>query len=135
MITFEEYKKEKPFIEKCYIDLANELNDTLLDTLEWPEKDGELLTALFLKKQKKNSYTKEELLNMGFGFTLNGDIVTPEEEKKLIEEYINHKKNQWINKACEWLENNLDCMASMTPEGELYWLPNCIDNFRKTMEE
>ena len=39
-----------------------------------------------------------------------------------------------IDKACKWLEKNLDCMASMTPEGEMYWLPNCIDNFRKAME-
>ena len=38
-----------------------------------------------------------------------------------------------LDKACEWLENNLDCMASMTPDGEMYWLPNCIDNFRKAM--
>ena len=48
---------------------------------------------------------------------------------------IEMTRQQVISKACKWLENNLDCMASMTPEGELYWLPNCIESFRKAMEE
>ena len=50
MITYEEYTKEKPFIEKKYIDMSEELVDNMLNTLDWPECDGGLLTALFLKQ-------------------------------------------------------------------------------------
>lgn len=50
MITYEEYIKEKPFIEKQYIDMSEELVDNLLDALDWSECDGGLLTALFLKQ-------------------------------------------------------------------------------------
>lgn len=50
MITYEEYIKEKSFIEKQYIDMSEELVGNLLDALDWPESDGGLLTALFLKQ-------------------------------------------------------------------------------------
>lgn len=49
MITYEEYRKEKPFIEKEYKDLSDELFDFLLSTQDWPETDG-YETALFLKQ-------------------------------------------------------------------------------------
>lgn len=50
MITYEECIKEKPFIEKMYIDMSEELTDNMLDALDWPECDGGLLMALFLKQ-------------------------------------------------------------------------------------
>lgn len=52
MITYKEYIKEKPFVEKQYIDMSKELVNNLLDALDWPESDGELLTALFLKQHE-----------------------------------------------------------------------------------
>ena len=79
---------------------------------------------------KKKVYTKEELLNMGFGFTLNGDIVTPEEEKKLTEEYIKYKKNQWIDKVCNYITSNMSCNGyTLQTKAEF------IRNLRKAMEE
>lgn len=39
-----------------------------------------------------------------------------------------------IDKAIKWLDDNLDSMVSMTPEGEIYWMPDCLDKFRKAME-
>lgn len=53
---------------------------------------------------KRNVYTKDELRKMGFGFDLNGNIVTPKEEEEMIKEYIVYKKKQWLDKACEWLK-------------------------------
>lgn len=48
-------------------------------------------------------YTKKELLDMGFGFDLNGNISTPQEIEERAKKYINYRKAKWIEKACEWL--------------------------------
>ena len=46
--------------------------------IAWLEKQGE----------KKDYYTKQELIDMGFSFTLNGDIVTPDEMMEDMKKYL-----------------------------------------------
>lgn len=71
----------------------------------------------------KHGYTKEQLLNMGFGFTLNGDIITPKEETEMLEKYIYYVKQQIIEKVTEWLDRNFN-------------MPNDFkEHFKKAMEE
>jgi hypothetical protein len=53
---------------------------------------------------KKLVYTKKELLDMGFGFDLNGNIVTPQEIEERSKKYIKYRKDKWVEKTCEWLE-------------------------------
>lgn len=56
---------------------------------------------------KNNVYTKQELRDMGFGFDLNGNIVTLEEYDKMVKRGHEHIKNKLIEKACEWLKNTM----------------------------
>ena len=51
-------------------------------------------------------YTKKELLDMGFGFDLNGNISTPQEIEERAKKYINYRKAKWIEEACKWLEQH-----------------------------
>ena len=57
-----------------------------------------------LKTYGNSVYTKQELIDMGFGFDLNGNIVTPQEIEERSKKYIKYRKNKWIEKACRWLE-------------------------------
>lgn len=50
-------------------------------------------------------YTKQELRDMGFGFDLNGNIVTPQEIEERSKKYIKYRKDKWAEKAYEWLES------------------------------
>lgn len=56
---------------------------------------------------KNNVYTKQELRDMGFGFDLNGNIVTLEEYNEMVKRGNEHIKNKLIEKACEWLKNTM----------------------------
>ena len=50
--------------------------------IAWLEKQGE----------KKDYYTKQELIDMGFSFTLNGDIVTPDKMMEDMKKYLAWKE-------------------------------------------
>ena len=93
-------------------------------------------------------YTKQELMDMGFGFDLNGNISTPQEIEEKSRKYINYRKNKWIEKACEWLSKTLyihkeeieDKHWNMTETVE--WVTSdydsvsdFIEQFKKAMEE
>lgn len=56
---------------------------------------------------KKLVYTKQELMDMGYGFDINGNISTPQEIEERSKKYIKYRKNKWIDKACEWLSKTL----------------------------
>ena len=57
------------------------------ELVAWLEKQGE----------KKDYYTKQELIDMGFSFTLNGDIVTPDEMMEDMKKYLSWKEKQSDN--------------------------------------
>ena len=54
----------------------------------------------------KYGYTKQQLLDRGFGFSLNDDIVTPKEEIEMSKKYIKYLRQRWIDKAVEWLKSH-----------------------------
>ena len=56
---------------------------------------------------KNNVYTKQELIDMGFGFDLNGNIVTLEEYDEMVKRGDEYIKNKLIEKACEWLKKTM----------------------------
>ena len=58
-----------------------------------------------LKANENLVYTKQELRDMGFGFDLNGNIITLEEYNKMVKRGHEYIKNKLIEKACEWLES------------------------------
>lgn len=53
-------------------------------------------------------YTKKQLGEMGFPFTLNGDIVTPDELEKHYRRGIEYRKQKLIEKVCNQLEMRFD---------------------------
>lgn len=55
----------------------------------------------------KHTYTKQQLIGMGFAFTINGDIVTPDQLNEDLKKYLEYQKQKFIEKAKEWLEKTL----------------------------
>lgn len=68
----------------------------------------------------KHIYTKQQLIDMGFAFTTNGDIVTPDQLNEDLKKYLEYRKQKFIEKACNWLE---DCAVVD------------IEEFKKAIEE
>lgn len=78
----------------------------------------------------KRVYTKEELIEMGFGFDLNGNIVTPAEEKEHLKKYLKYKKDKWLERACKyWDYKNTSCMYEI----EMILGSKFIEDFKKHM--
>lgn len=71
----------------------------------------ELITKAYLAGAKcadenpnKNLvYTKQELMDMGFGFDLNGNITTPQEIEERSKKYIEYRKNKWADEVVKWM--------------------------------
>lgn len=81
----------------------------------------------------------KELHRLGYGITLNGDIISKVEENKQMERYVEYEKNKLIEKACEWLKNNT---ISVTTDTYTYTASSYdiskedfIEEFRKEMEK
>ena len=56
----------------------------------------------------KHTYTKQQLIDMGFAFTTNGDIVTPDQLNEDLKNYLKYQKQKFIEQAKEWLKNTID---------------------------
>lgn len=55
----------------------------------------------------KHTYTKQQLIDMGFAFTTNGDIVPPDQLNEDLKKYLKYQKQKFIENAKEWLEKTL----------------------------
>lgn len=82
---------------------------------------------------KNKVYTKQELRDMGFGFDLNGNIVTPQEIEERSKKYIKYRKDKWVKKACEWLKLNTNWDDEWDEMGRNMNYGK-IEEFRKAME-
>lgn len=93
-------------------------------------------------------YTKQQLKDMGFAFTINGDIVTPDQLNEDLIKYLKYKKQKFIEKAKEWLEKTLYIHTELIEDK--YWgetnpsnwvtsdydtVEDFINGFCKAMEE
>lgn len=91
-------KKEQ---ESYFAALASNMNSLLsfLDTLEAKEVSSknpdEQMIAKYLYEKK------------GYPIDLNGNIPSFEETMKDVENYNKYKEDKFIEKACEWLLNNV----------------------------
>ena len=88
-------KTEKWYEAALENNVIQDIKDSA-DAITWLEKQGE----------KKDCYTKQELIDMGFSFTLNGDIVTPDEMMEDIKKYLSWKEKQGEQKPA-WHEDDL----------------------------
>ena len=87
----------------------------------------------------KRTYTKQQLMDMGFAFTTNGDIVPPDQLNEDLKKYLEYQKRKFIEKACKWLQENLS--EGFDPDN--YPMVRCYDidmedfikEFSREMEE
>jgi len=85
---------------------------------------------------KKHVYTKRELMDMKFAFTLNGDIVTPEEMRKDLHLLIKHEKEQQLKKVMKLLENiAFKYVETYGSEYEGYDTQGLLEELKKGLEE
>lgn len=56
----------------------------------------------------KRTYTKQQLIDMGFAFTTNGDIVAPDQSNEDLKKYLKYQKRKFIEQAKEWLGKTID---------------------------
>ena len=66
----------------------------------WEEQ--EMVAWLEKQDKRKDYYTKQELYDMGFSFTLNGDIVTPDKMVEDMKKYLSWKEKQSEQKVSEY---------------------------------
>lgn len=147
-------EKAKELSERGYKDLDNPLtkivvgviNDRCLEMAKWKDEQFE-----------KQGYTQEKLREMGFGFSLNGDIVTTEEKIDEIaklepinfisnsdlcayqqglyrgsREMAEWKERQMIEKAVEWLRSNIHEYYEVNEFMEYF--ETMFENFKKAMK-
>ena len=79
----------------------------------------------------KNVYTKQQLMDMGYAFTTNGDIVTPDQSNEDLKKYLEYRKQKFIEKAVKYLEANFPDIENVGG----WYKESFINNFRKAMEE
>lgn len=112
-----------------YDPVADARQESFVEGAEWADEHPD----------SKHVYTKKQLLDMGFAFTTNGDIVTPEQSNKDLKKYLNYQKRKLIEKACKWLQENL----SEGSDPDNYPMVRCYDidmedfinDFSREMEE
>ena len=96
----------------------------------------------------KRTYTKQQLMDMGFAFTTNGDIVPPDQLNEDLKKYLEYRKQKFIEKAKGWLEKTLYIHTEMEEDKDwgitntMNWVTSDYDSvedfingFCKTMEE
>lgn len=100
-----------------YDPIADVREESFIEGAEWADEHP----------NSNSVYTKKQLLDMGFAFTTNGDIVTPEQSNKDLKKYLQYQKQKFIEKACDWLVGN----AEDNVESALY----LVAKFKQAMEE
>lgn len=86
--------------------------------IAWLEKQGKY----------KDYYTKQELIDMGFSFTLNGDIVTPDEMMEDMKKYLAWKEKQGDQKPIDKVEPKFKVGDVVIWDGEEYTLGKVREN-------
>jgi len=77
----------------------------------------------------------KELYRLGYTTTLNGDIIPRDEEEKAMKSYIEYQKSQVIEKACEWLKENIHKYREYDESGFYHEKSKFLfKDFKKAME-
>lgn len=113
--------------------------------------DGIIIGAKWADEHpdSKHTYTKKQLMDMGFAFTTNGDIVTPDQLNEDLKKYLKYQKQKFIEKAKGWLEKTLYIHTEMEEDKDwgitnpINWVTtddyesveDFINSFCKAMEE
>jgi hypothetical protein len=79
----------------------------------------------------KHTYTKQQLMDMGFAFTSNCDIVTPDKINESLKKFFKYQKQKFIENSVKYLEANFPDIENVGG----WYKESFINNFRKAMEE
>jgi hypothetical protein len=106
------------------------------DSLWKRETEQHFKDGAIWDKEKIIKYLKE----LGYAITLNGDVISREEELKDMERYVKYQKEKLIEKACEWLKENAESYAVPVYKGsdlmdEATLCGDIVADFKKAMEE
>jgi len=102
-VIFPELREgEDERIRKWIIDdIRYNMNNEPLNNSEYKKKAEKAIAWLKKQGEHKDYYTKQELIDMGFSFTLNGDIVTPDEMMEDMKKYLAWKEKQSEQKSAD----------------------------------
>ena len=93
-------RKEQIYFEidkrKSRADCPFDYEDGFKRGVEWADEHPD----------SKHIYTKQQLIDMGFAFTTNGDIVPPDQLNEDLKKYLEYQKRKFIEKGKEWIEKN-----------------------------
>ena len=59
-------------------------------------------------------YTKAQLMEMGFAFTTNEDIVTPTDMENMVEKYFEYRKKELCRELYKWIKAKVDANYTAT---------------------
>lgn len=104
MMSFEESQE---YITKRGFDIPWNDCDVFVDERGMTRTIGNVLKWAD-ENPSSRCYTKQQLRDMGFAFTTNGDIVTPDDMGNMAERFFEYRKKEWIEKACEWIKEHID---------------------------
>lgn len=98
------------------------------EIVAWIEKQG----------KHKDYYTKQELIDMGFSFTLNGNIVTPDKMMEDMKKYLAWKEKQapktmWSEEDSLMIDSIIDTMKWLEGKGATNMKIDWLKSLKKRM--
>lgn len=95
-----------------------------------------LMGANYADEHPSQENIKNELIKLGYGFDLNGNIPTKEQQEEHLKQYIKYQKEKLIVKACETLKEILDFHKQLIYFSDQIVTYNVVGDFkRKLLEE
>lgn len=100
-----------------------------------------LMGANYADEHPSQENIKNELIKLGYGFDLNGNIPTKEQREEHLKQYIKYQKEKLIVKAVDFLKQDL-FSEELVDREETYvcsatasTIDEFIDNFKEYMED
>ena len=84
-----------------------------------------------MKKEEIVKY----LIEKGYPVTTGGDIPTFEQSMQAMTDLCNYKKNEWMETACKWLNDNIFEYPWWDDDAPSFNENDIVKDFRKAMEE
>lgn len=107
----------RQYLKERNIPITSLEANSIIEGIEWADEHPTPCSVRMIDSQ---SYSKQQLREMGFAFDLNGNILSPNELVSKAAHYV-------IEKACEWLLHQEEMIGISFEE-------DFIERFKKAME-
>lgn len=122
----------RQYLKERNIPITSLEANSIIEGIEWADEHP---TPCSVRMVGSQSYSKQQLREMGFAFDLNGNVLSPNHLAKKAAHYM-------IDKACEWIESAFVeiCDMSKIPYNVSIYTryrrkTDLINDFKKAMEE